>query len=186
MKLKSIKLKKVESTNDEALKLIKRNKTYPTMISSDNQSKGRGRMGKRWLSIRGNLFLSIFFEINRKIDFKQYAVLNAYLIRKILSKYVLRKINIKWPNDLLIGKKKFCGILQETINHKKKRFLIIGVGINTLVSPNINKFKTTYLSKFSKKKLDNNKILKDIKINYEKFIHQINQKDYLKIKDLIK
>ena len=85
MRIKSIKFKSVKSTNDEAHKLIKKNLTQPTLISSDKQSRGRGTMGKRWLSMKGNLFLSIFFEINqKKIDFKEYSILNAYLIRKIL------------------------------------------------------------------------------------------------------
>ncbi len=66
MKIKSIKFKSVKSTNDEAHKLIKKNYTQPTLISSDKQSRGRGTMGKRWLSMKGNLFLSIFFEINQK------------------------------------------------------------------------------------------------------------------------
>ena len=187
MKIKSIKFRSVKSTNDEAHKLIKKNLTQPTLISSDKQSRGRGTMGKRWLSIKGNLFLSIFFEINqKKIDFKEYSILNAYLIRKILSRYIKKKINIKWPNDLLIDQQKVCGILQETINHKEKIFLIVGIGINTLASPNINEFKTTYLSKFSKKKVDNNMILDDVKQSYEKFLKQVKKSDFLKLKNIFK
>ncbi len=56
-----IKFKNVKSTNDEAIKLIKSNKTKPTIIHSYNQSKGRGTMGKKWISKKGNIFLSIFF-----------------------------------------------------------------------------------------------------------------------------
>ena len=187
MKIKSIKFKSVKSTNDEAHKLIKKNLTQPTLISSDKQSRGRGTMGKRWLSMKGNLFLSIFFEINqKKMDFKEYSILNAYLIRKILSKYIKKRIYIKWPNDLLIEQRKVCGILQETINHKEKNFLIIGIGINTLTSPNINELKTTYLSKFSIKKVDNNMILDDVKKTYEKFLTQINKSNFLKLKSIIK
>ena len=60
------------------------------MITSKRQTKGRGRMGKKWLSLKGNLFFSIFFEINeKKISFKQFTKLNAFLVRKVLSKYIL-------------------------------------------------------------------------------------------------
>ena len=87
MGIKLISFTNVKSTNDEAIRLIKKNITRPTLIITKKQSKGRGQMGKKWLSITGNLFLSIFFEINhKKINFKQYAILNA-LIPLIVSLY---------------------------------------------------------------------------------------------------
>ena len=87
MKLKIIKRKKVTSTNNLALKLIKKNFSKPTLIISQTQTNGRGTMGKKWVSIKGNLFISIFFEINQnKINFSQYALLNAYLFKNIIKK----------------------------------------------------------------------------------------------------
>ena len=77
MKIKLIKFKSVKSTNDIAIKLIKKKKTQPTLISSEKQTKGRGTMGKKWISQKGNLFISIFFEIDQKrINFKQFAILS--------------------------------------------------------------------------------------------------------------
>ena len=61
MKIKSLKFKSVNSTNDIAIDLIKRNKFKPTLISAKQQIKGRGTMGKKWVSKKGNLFISIFF-----------------------------------------------------------------------------------------------------------------------------
>jgi len=183
MKLKLIKMKCVQSTNSVALKLIKKNHLKPTLITSVMQTKGRGTMGKKWISQKDNLFISIFFEIDqRKVSFKQYALLNAHLFKKIMEKFILRKIDIKWPNDLLIKKEKICGILQEVIYFKNKSFLIIGAGINTNNSPVIKNYKTTSLSDIVKKKIDNNKILKEIKKNYEKFINQIKKYTFIKLK----
>ena len=69
-------------------------------------------MGKKWISKKGNLFLTIFFEINqKKINFKHFAFLNAYLFKNIISKKFSNQVRIKWPNDLLFKKKKICGIL---------------------------------------------------------------------------
>ena len=151
MKLKKFKI--VQSTNNEAIKLIKKDLTNPTFIHTKMQTKGRGTMGKKWISNKGNLFLSIFFEFNpKKINFRQHAILNACLIKKILTKYSFKKINIKWPNDLLIEKKKVCGILQEVIEHKEKKFLIVGIGINTNTAPKNINFKSSCLKEFSKKK----------------------------------
>ena len=57
MKIKLIKFKSVKSTNDIAIQLIKKKKTQPTLISSEKQTKGRGTMGKKWISQKGNLFI---------------------------------------------------------------------------------------------------------------------------------
>ena len=73
-------------------------------------------MGKKWVSKKGNLFLTILFDMSKKnLDFKKFAVLNAYLLKSILVKKFSNKIKIKWPNDLLFEGKKICGILQETV-----------------------------------------------------------------------
>ena len=96
MKIKIFRFKKVKSTNDIAIQLIKKNKTKATLISSHEQTKGKGTMGKKWISKKGNLYLSMRFQIDyTKINFKQYAILNDLLRRKILSKYISKKINIK-------------------------------------------------------------------------------------------
>ena len=107
MKIKLLKFKSVKSTNDTALRLIKNKYSKLTMVTSLKQTRGRGTMGKRWISKKGNLFFTIFFELNqKKINFKHFAILNAYLIRRIISKEFKCKIKIKWPNDLLFSKKK--------------------------------------------------------------------------------
>ena len=77
----------LKSTNDIAYKLIKKNNIKPSIIISEKQTKGRGTMGKKWISKKGNLFLTIFFDMNKKkVDFKKFAVLNAYLLKNILAK----------------------------------------------------------------------------------------------------
>ena len=86
MKLRLIKFKKIKSTNDIAIKLIKKNETKPTLITSLAQTRGRGTMGKKWISQKGNLFLSIFFEINlKKISLKQFTLLNVYVLKKVIK-----------------------------------------------------------------------------------------------------
>ena len=177
----------MNSTNDVAITLINKNNLKPTLVSTLIQKKGRGTMGKRWISQKGNLFISIFFEINpKKINFKQFAILNAHLIKKVISNYTSEKINIKWPNDLLIKKKKVCGILQETIDYKNKKFLIIGVGLNTISSPNIKNYKTVSLNNMSKKNINNDTILKDIKKAYENLIFKIEKYQFSYLKKNLK
>ena len=183
MKFKSIKFKSVKSTNDIAHKLIKKNKIKPTIILSEKQTKGRGTMGKKWVSKKGNLFLTIFFDTNKKkVDFKKFAVLNAYLLKSILVKKFSNRIKIKWPNDLLFEGKKICGILQETVINSGKEFLIVGIGINTNLNPKRSSFSSTSLRDITKKNIDNKKLFIMIKKNYEKLLFKANKNSFTELK----
>ena len=68
MKLKKFSFKKVGSTNNTAIRLIKRGEKNGIIIS-ELQTKGRGQRGNKWLSKKGNLFMTVFFEIGKKISF---------------------------------------------------------------------------------------------------------------------
>lgn len=174
MKIKTSRFNSVNSTNDEAIKLIKKNFFSPRIIISKNQIKGRGTRGKKWDSIYGNIFLSIYFNLKYKKNIvNEISILNAYILKNIFEKYSKHRIKIKWPNDLLVEGKKFCGILQETINVNTKKYLIIGIGINSKFSPDAKKFNSTYLNKYSKNLTHNNKLINDIKNTYEQFISDI-------------
>ena len=183
MKIKIKKYKKVKSTNDVAMKLIKSNITEPTLIATEKQTNGRGRIGKKWISLKGNLFITLFFEFDqKKINFKQFAVLNALLLKKLISKIISKRIKIKWPNDLLFNKLKFCGILQEVIKFNNFDYLIVGIGLNTNTVPQNKSFKSTCLKNILNKKIDNQKILKKIVIAYEKFLGEKNKLSFSDLK----
>ena len=183
MKIKIKNYKKVKSTNDVAMKLIKRNILEPTLITTEKQTNGRGRIGKKWISLKGNLFITLFFKFDqKKINFKQFAVLNAFLIKKVISKIISKKIKIKWPNDLLFNKLKFCGILQEVIKFNNFDYLIVGIGLNTNTVPQNKSFKSTCLKNILNKKIDNQKILKKIVIAYEKFLGEKNKLSFSDLK----
>ena len=183
MKIKLIKFHKVKSTNDVAMRLIKQNSSKPTLILSKKQINGRGRIGKKWISKNGNLFISIFFRLDElNINYKQFSVLNALLFKKLISEKISKKITIKWPNDLLFKKKKFCGILQEVIKYRDYKYLIVGIGINTNSFPKNKSFQSTSLKNIIDQKVDNQKFLKNILIAYEKFLSQAKKKTFLELK----
>ena len=176
MKLRIEKLNTVKSTNDEAIKKIRKKYLKPTIISAEIQTNGKGTMGKKWLSKKGNIFISIFFRINeKKINYKQFSILNPYIVKNTLKKYIKQKIKIKLPNDLFIKSKKFCGILQEVISLKDKKYLIIGIGINSLTVPLSKNFNATSLVENSDQVIKNEDIISDIKKAYEKIISDINK-----------
>ena len=126
MLLKLIKFNCVKSTNDVAIKLIKSKKNSKGIVISNFQTNGRGTMGKKWISYKGNFFASIFFELKKTMpNFKEFSIINPIIIKKILKEYSYNQVKIKWPNDLIINNRKVCGILQELITFEKKLFLII-------------------------------------------------------------
>ena len=187
MKIKLKKFKIVKSTNDIAIKLIKKNISGPILITTQRQTGGRGRIGKKWVSKKGNLYLTIYFEIDqKKINFKHYAVLNAYLLKYIIRKNYSNQVQIKWPNDLLIQKKKICGILQEVLKIGKKNFLIIGIGINTNLNPKTKQFNSISLKDITKKKINNKKLLENIKKEYENLLRRLKTYSFQELKKMYK
>ena len=169
MKLRLIKFSNVKSTNDEAIKKIKSKKAHAGIVYSYSQTKGRGTMGKKWISFNGNFFITIFFELKKNMpNFKEFSVLNPLILKKLLSRYTNLNIKIKKPNDLLINNNKVCGILQETLKIEKKLFLVIGVGVNTIISPKSENIKAISLKESSKVMIKNLDILENLKDEYEK------------------
>tara|TARA_B100002051_G_C16605252_1_gene570239 strand:+ start:430 stop:945 length:516 start_codon:yes stop_codon:yes gene_type:complete len=167
MKLKKFNFNKVKSTNNTAIRLIKNGNDYG-IVSSESQSNGRGQRGKKWISNKGNLFISIFFKINSKISIKKITNLNLLILKKIILNQVKQNINVKLPNDILINKKKVCGILQEIIYQNDHKYLIVGIGINIINCPNILNYPTTYLNNYRKKKINKIKMINKIKLYFEK------------------
>ena len=150
MNLKTYSYKKVNSTNEVAIRKI-RNGISRGIIISDQQIKGKGRFGRKWISNKGNLFTTIFYPINKKINLYQLLKYNCDKIKKILKKKIKKTIIIKYPNDLLINGKKICGILQEIIEFKGEKYAVIGIGINVVTSPRLYKYNTTYVNRHVKK-----------------------------------
>ena len=168
MKFKIFRFKKVKSTNSTAIRIIKNYKFNYGMIISETQNKGRGQYGKKWISYKGNLFVSFFYKIeNLTTSVKQLTKINCILVRELLSKYYKKKITFKKPNDLLINKKKICGILQESISIFDEKYFVVGIGINLIKNPNIKNYPTINLYKLTNKKISKNKIENKLKKIFE-------------------
>ena len=171
MKLKQFNFKKVKSTNQTAIRLIKSSKNEFGLIVSETQSKGRGQYGRKWISYKGNIFLSFFYKLEKiNLSPSSLTKINCFLVKNVISKYYKKKITFKLPNDLLINKKKICGILQEKIEKSKKQYLIVGIGFNLIKSPNIPNYPTTRLLKITNQKINKKKFVKELKITFEKFL----------------
>ena len=171
MKFKKLKYKKVKSTNDTAIRIIKNSNLKFGMIVSDTQVNGKGQRGNKWFSYKGNLFVSFFHELkNLNISLNSLTEINCLLVKKILNRYYKKKITFKKPNDLLINKKKISGILQEIISISDKKFLIIGIGVNLVKSPKIKDYPTTSLFELTNNYINKSKFENQLKEIFEKHL----------------
>jgi len=173
MKLKKFKFKRVKSTNNTAIRIIKESNYTSGMVIAETQIKGRGQYGRKWISLKGNLFASFFNELNKtNLSINSITKINCLLVKKLLSKFTSKNILFKKPNDLLIDKKKISGILQEVILIKNKKFLITGIGINIIKNPTIKDYPTTNLQEVCKKSISKseveNKLKQVFEINFSK------------------
>ncbi len=171
MKIKIFKYKYINSTNDIAINLIKKKNVRAGFVLTEKQKKGRGQRGKKWISYKGNLFISVFFSLeNINLTLKQLTIINTNLIIKLITLYYKKKIKVKLPNDILINNKKVCGILQETVQKKGIKYLIVGIGLNLVKSPNIQGYPTTNLYELTKAKINVNKATKQLMLIYNNFL----------------
>jgi BirA family biotin operon repressor/biotin-[acetyl-CoA-carboxylase] ligase len=123
------------STMDEARRQAQKGAKEGTVIVAEEQTAGRGRMKRGWLSPRGSIALSII--LYPKLAYLSSLIMVASLgVAHCIEKVAGLKAEIKWPNDILINGKKVCGILIESeVKGKRADYAIIGIGINVNLKP---------------------------------------------------
>jgi BirA family transcriptional regulator, biotin operon repressor / biotin---[acetyl-CoA-carboxylase] ligase len=120
----------IDSTNEQAKRILDISPTDNLVITADSQTKGRGRLGREWVSEQGNLYFSVIVNSKRISPAEISSFIAGLSVSGFLQKLGLLP-QLKWPNDILIDGKKLCGILIE----KHKNSIIIGVGININTYP---------------------------------------------------
>lgn len=140
-----IYIKETTSTNDEALRLCTKSGQF-IVVQALKQTLGRGRRGRLWQSMEGNLFFSLALEFDvRKIG--RLVILSALSMLKSIQQFLpAADIKCKWPNDILLNKKKVCGILLEK---GEGNYIVVGIGVNIMHAPEIENapYKVTSLYK---------------------------------------
>ena len=175
MHFKTYKYKILKSTNDQAINFIKNSNINYGYIVSDIQTSGRGTVKKKWISLKGNLFGSIFFPLKKNFPaFNEFTFISPTIIYNAIKTFCKScELSFKWPNDILINNKKICGILQEVVRTNNRDYLIIGMGINLVTNPKIKGLRTTNIFDETKIKIDRNEIVEKIVGMFEKFFLEI-------------
>jgi BirA family biotin operon repressor/biotin-[acetyl-CoA-carboxylase] ligase len=123
----------VTSTNDVARELAESGAGEGTTVVAEEQTAGRGRLGRAWVSAKSEgLYHSIILRPNiPPSDVPVLSLVVAVALAELVSERYPLAVDIKWPNDVLMGERKFAGILAETeIAHNAVAYVIIGIGIN--------------------------------------------------------
>lgn len=128
----------IGSTNDEAFRLGIKGAPEGTALIAESQRAGKGRMQRSWYSPAGvNIYTSVIlrpgFEAARA---GQMSIAAGVAVAETLDPYCPGNVRIKWPNDILIGGKKVCGILaQMKTTGSAIDFVVVGIGINVNIRP---------------------------------------------------
>jgi BirA family transcriptional regulator, biotin operon repressor / biotin---[acetyl-CoA-carboxylase] ligase len=124
---------KIDSTNSVATTLGERGEPHGTVVIAEEQSAGRGRAGHTWHSEKTNgIYMTLLLRPLMSPREAPLVTLAAGLaVRETIIEQTGLTPDLRWPNDLLFGRKKFCGILTE-MNAEQDRihFVVVGIGIN--------------------------------------------------------
>jgi BirA family biotin operon repressor/biotin-[acetyl-CoA-carboxylase] ligase len=145
-------LSETSSTNTECLIRARAGDAGRLWVTADRQTGGRGRRGRPWVSEPGNLYASLLLIDPAPLDRLgslplAVAVAVHQAVRAVLPPDA-EPLEVKWPNDILIGRKKTCGILIEGEKLADGRqAVVIGIGINVAVMPDQSLYPVTCLRK---------------------------------------
>lgn len=163
----------IDSTNKRA-KEIAPLEEEGTIIISEEQIEGKGRLGREWISPKGK---GIWMSIILKPSVEPFKVGSITLLGAAAVYNGLKKMNInseiKWPNDILINGKKVCGILTEmSAELNMLNYLVMGIGINVNLDEDDIEYelkeKATSIKINQKKVVDRKKLLANILNEFEK------------------
>ncbi len=123
----------LDSTNDTCFELGKKGIPEGACIFSEFQKKGRGRLGREWLSPKGkNILFSVLLRpVLTPSEVAKMTLTASLAVVRVLQNATNKKLGIKWPNDILFEEKKVAGILTEMqAEADRVDFIVIGIGIN--------------------------------------------------------
>ncbi len=118
------------STNAELKELARQGAQEGSVLIAARQTQGRGRMGRSFSSPEGGVYLSMLLKPRLSEKVPQLSALAALAVRRAVLECCRMQADIKWPNDLLLGGKKICGILAESVICGEELSVILGIGVN--------------------------------------------------------
>ncbi|QLL12877.1 bifunctional biotin--[acetyl-CoA-carboxylase] ligase/biotin operon repressor BirA [Pseudomonas chlororaphis] len=123
----------IDSTNAEALRAVERGVPAPFLVLAERQTAGRGRRGRKWVSpFAENVYYSLVLRIDGGMrQLEGLSLVVGLAVMQTLREFGIAGVGLKWPNDVLVGRKKIAGILLELVGDPADVcHVVLGVGIN--------------------------------------------------------
>jgi BirA family transcriptional regulator, biotin operon repressor / biotin---[acetyl-CoA-carboxylase] ligase len=140
------------STNAEVLALVEAGERRKFWLRADRQTAGRGRDGRTWQSMLGNLAVSYSFETQADTQvLSQLSLVAGVAVAQAVKPLLTERapdLLLKWPNDILLGPAKAGGILLESTTISATPRIIVGVGLNVAQAPDLPGQQTAALQPF--------------------------------------
>ncbi len=175
----------IASTNDHSFNMLdgigasELESINGTLVLADEQTGGRGRFNRQWLSPRGGLWFSLIFSTGLRTDkIPAITLIAAFCVADVLIRCYDIDVNIKWPNDLYYKDYKFGGILSESKKIGLFHMMILGMGLNIAIDKkNIDKIdkKAVNLQDISKTVIEPELLLARILKNFEEQYNHFSQ-----------
>ncbi len=142
---------KLSSTNSLAKQFLGKGQALPFWVLADEQTQGRGRMGRDWVSVKGNLFTTTVRRVRAQPDkLPVLSLLTGVALYEAIDEIANGSVSLslKWPNDILSNHAKLGGILIETqpTGSVDQTDLIIGIGVNITSNPALENKDTVCLA----------------------------------------
>ncbi len=141
----------LDSTNSEARRLAEKGEAGPLWILAEKQTAGRGRRGRSWETLPGNLAATLLLRPQSPPGpVGQLSFAAALSVADVASHVApMACVTVKWPNDVLVEGKKTAGILLESGDAPTGAWLAVGIGINLAAAPEGTEFPATALAQFA-------------------------------------
>ena len=139
----------LDSTNSEAARLAQAGEAGPLWLLAERQTAGRGRRGRAWQGASGNLAATLLLTTSQApADAARVAFVAAVAVADMVGAFAPPElVKLKWPNDVLIGAAKACGVLIETgAAPQGGLWMAIGIGVNLAAAPSGTPYPATCLA----------------------------------------
>ncbi len=129
----------VVSTNTLAMEMASSGAPEGAVIIAETQTGGKGRIGRKWLSPAGNMYMSVI--LRPRIALQKaplITLMGAVAAAAAIRRHCGCDAGIKWPNDILISSKKVAGLLTEmSAEQDRIRHIVLGIGIDVNMDPDV-------------------------------------------------
>jgi len=154
-----------------------------TIVIAERQSAGKGRLGRKWFSPTGGIWLSIILYPQLSPSYiPRITLMTAVAVVKAIERCAQIKGQIKWPNDILINEKKVCGILTEmSAELDLINWVVVGIGINVEIKkqefPEDIREKTTSLKEALRKEISRVRLVQIFLKEFERYYELLKKRE---------